>query len=64
MFVGSTPSGLGGRVGFAIRRLKPAATRGRPLPGPATVLFELRFSSFQFPVSDWAGTTSCGGRPL
>jgi hypothetical protein len=46
MFVGSTPSGLGGGVGFAIRRLKPAATHGRPLPGPATVLFEFPFSRF------------------
>jgi hypothetical protein len=44
-FVGSTPSGLGGRVGFAIRRFKPAATHGWPLPGPITVPSILPFST-------------------
>jgi hypothetical protein len=54
-FVGSPPSGLGGGVGFAIRRLKPAATHSWPLPGPATVPsirpFSARFSHHGQPLS-------------
>ena len=54
-FLGSTPTGLDGRVGFALRRLKPAATHGWPLPGPAAVPSMLflgnRFSHYGPPFS-------------
>ena len=50
-FVGSTPSGLGGRVGFAIRSPAPAGLRLLTV-GPYRGL-PRSYSNFAFPVSNF-----------